>query len=421
MSCSSEDAIRLIEHCRLLVSSLDVDEVMSRSVRSAAELLGVPAARLVTVGETGRELLVKRLLDGGRVSAGRLAPLPAGDGLTAAAAWQGQSSLCADAGHDARFNPATDAFGPAPGGALLSVPLPVGGRPGGCLQLAAAAERAFTPEHLELLERFAGIAGAAIGNARVHRQALRSEGARQQLQIAAEIQRGLFPTTMPDTGPFEFDAVCIPAQEVGGDLYDLIPFPDGRFCVVLGDVSGKGVPAAIFMTLTIAGLRSLAERATDLETLMTELNRRLCDRATRGMFVTLTAGLLSPDTGAIEVASAGHHPPLLRRREGSVEEIPHPCAPPLGISRDFAFPTACFSLRPGEAVLGFTDGVIEARNPAGQQFGLARLKLALTERPGSGTLPRIVQTLARFRESCPLRDDTTMVLIRRTGTDDGKA
>jgi sigma-B regulation protein RsbU (phosphoserine phosphatase) len=296
---------------------------------------------------------------------------------------------------------------------LATVPLKQGEDIIGVLQASRARRRAFSSKHLDVLEKLAGLAAAAVHNARMHRIELAVGQARHELAVAAEIQKSLLPAELPDTGTFDFDAVCLPAAEVGGDLYDIFPFPDGRLCAVLGDVSGKGVPAALYMTWMVAELRLLAERSEGLPQLMGELNQRLCARATRGIFVTMMAGLFSPESGRIEVASAGHHPPLLRRADGTVEEVPYPSAPPLGIAPDVSYPTACFQLARGEAALGFTDGVIEARNAAGEEFGLEGLKRAFAEDAGPRTLRRVLRRLARFTGGEAQRDDTTMVLMWR--------
>jgi sigma-B regulation protein RsbU (phosphoserine phosphatase) len=413
VTCSAKDAARLVDACRLLVASLDLDEVVDRTCLSAAEILGAEFARLATLDDKREHLVAERLLAGGKLSRPVEISWPAGRGLAGIAAATGEANICTDAGTDRRFDQAIDGV---PGAAVRSVatsPMEDGGRLLGVLQVLSSRANAFRPKHQELLERFAGLAATAIARARSHRSAIAEERSRYELTLAAEIQKSLLPTRLPDTGSFEFDAVCLPAQQVGGDLYDIFPFPDGRICAVLGDVSGKGVPAALYMTWMVAELRLLSEQAASLAELMSELNRRLRARSTRGIFVTLMAGLFSPKTGQIEVASAGHHPPLLRRASGNVEEVPYPSAPPLGIVENQRYPTTCLLLAPGEAALGFTDGVIEALNPQRETFGLGRLKEAFAEGSGPGTLMRILKRLARFAEGTPPRDDTTMVLMWR--------
>jgi phosphoserine phosphatase RsbU/P len=413
LPCSAEDAARLIEACRRLVSSLDLDEVMDRAVTSAAELLGADGACLLCLDEAGEKLIVERTLNNGEFKRTGGKSVPHDQGLAGLAGSSPPGNLCDDAEKDKRFDVEVDGLAGGPVRSLVTAALRSGDRPAGVIQVTSAQAGFFNPQHLEMLTHLAGLVAAAVRNARMHQREISAGRTRYELTVAADIQKNLLPTELPDTGSFDFDAVCLPAQEVGGDLYDLFPFPDGRLCAVLGDVSGKGVPAALYMTWMIAELRLLAERATDLASMMADINRRLCARSTRGMFVTLMAGLFSPMSGKIEVASAGHHPPLLRRRDGTVEQVPYPSAPPLGIVPGQTYPTACFQLARGEAALGFTDGVTEARNESGEEFGLERLKQAFGQGVGSKALRRVLRRLARFTGSKAQRDDTTMVLMWR--------
>lgn len=415
MPCSAEDAARLIEACRELISGLDVESVLERAARLARGLLGAEAARVLLLDEESGELVCEGVNaeDGNAPGAG--VRLPPGEGLTGWVFSEGRARIFNEPAKEKGYHAACDGVEGLRLRSLMIAPLTVHEKTIGAASAQSSRKGAFGAGHLELFTRFAGLAAEAIHSAHLHRREIEVERARHELALAAEIQKSLFPTELPDTGDFEFEAVCLPAEEVGGDLYDVFPFPDGRFCAVLGDVSGKGVPAALHMVQLVAELRILAEGAPGLPELLGELNRRLAARSTRGVFVTLLAGLFSKEGGGIEVASAGHHPPLLRRAGGGVEEIPYPSAPPLGINPEQVYPTARVVLAPGEAALGFTDGVVEARNGADEEFGLERLKAALAEGSGPGTLRRILKHLARFTNGAPQRDDTTMVLMWRKG------
>lgn len=414
MPCNAEDAARLIDHCRRLVSSLEMDEVADRAVSAAVELLGAEAGRLLMcTGEEGEALALRRVLRDGNLERPAGHSVPRGRGLVGLAAEKDRGVLCEDSHRDPRLDPEIDGLSGFEVRSAAVAPMSFDDRRLGVLQVMSTRPGAFAPEHLEMLEHLSAIAAAATHNAHMHRMEIERGRARYELSVAAEIQKGLLPAELPDTGSFEFDAVCIPAAEVGGDLYDVFPFPDGRLCAVLGDVSGKGVPAALYMTWMVAELRLLSERASGLPEMMAELNRRLHARSRRGMFVTLMAGLFSPQSGEIEVASAGHHPPLLRRSDGTVEEVPYPSAPPLGILPEQQYPTACYQLARGEAALGFTDGVVEARNADGDEYGLERLKQVLAREAGPRTIRRVLRSLARFTGGQAQRDDTTMVLMWR--------
>jgi serine phosphatase RsbU (regulator of sigma subunit) len=418
LPCTPEDVARLIEACREMVAGGTVDDVLDLTARRTAELLPAESVRILCLTEDGSGLRVERVQTSEGLARTSDPVIPADRGLTGLAFADSGGVRSDDLAGDDRADVLADGLGngDGAGGSLLAAPLT--GDDGNCGVITAFSPGAgvFGADHLGLLVRFAALAGAALHGARMHRREIETERARHELAVAAEIQKNLLPADLPDTGTFDFEAVCLPAEQVGGDLYDIFPFPDGRLCAVLGDVSGKGVPAALYMTWMVAELRLLAERSDDLSTMMAELNDRLCARATRGIFVTLMAGLFSPQSGDIEVASAGHHPPLLRRADGFVEEVPYPAAPPLGIRTGQHYPTACFHLNPDEAALGFTDGVVEARNPEGEEYGLERLKRVLAKSGGQGTLRRVLRSLARFTAGSAQRDDTTMVLIWRKGS-----
>ncbi|MHC4917036.1 MAG: PP2C family protein-serine/threonine phosphatase [Planctomycetota bacterium] len=413
MPCAPEDAARLIEACRDLVSGGTVDDVLDLAALRTTELLSAETVRVLCAAEDGSGLRVERVATAGGVRRTSEPVIPFGRGLTGLAFSGDNGARSDDLAGDDRADPEADSLPAGSAGSMTAAPLVFDGRTAGVITAFSPRPGALGADHLDLLLRFAELAGAALHGARMHRREIEAERARHELAVAADIQKNLLPAELPDTGTFDFEAVCLPAEEVGGDLYDIFPFPDGRLCAVLGDVSGKGVPAALYMTWMVAELRLLAEHSDDLGKMMAELNDRLCARSTRGMFVTLMAGLFSPQSGNIEVASAGHHPPLLRRADGFVEEVPYPSAPPLGIRTAQNYPTACFHLAPGEAALGFTDGVVEARNAGGDEFGLERLKKVLAKGGGRGTLRRVLRSLARFTGGSPQRDDTTMVLIWR--------
>ena len=412
MPCSPEETARLIEACRQLLSTLETDAVLERAARWARDLVGAERARVLLLDEkTGEMLCTGRHTES---HGGKENRIPADCGLTATVAAGGQARLFDSPASDGRFDPECDACPGMTVRNMLLAPLLLDGKVIGAAQAFNRIDGPFGAEHLELFSSFAKLAAAAVASARMHEHEMEVERARYELDIAADIQKNLLPSEMPPTGGFDFKAICMPAAQVGGDLYDVLPFPGGRYCAVIGDVSGKGVPAALYMTQMIAELRLLIERTSGLSELLGELNRRLAARSTHGMFITLLAAIFSPDEGRIEFASAGHHPPLIRRQDGSIEEVSCPPDPPLGIVPLHIFGTASFTLEPGETVLAFTDGMVEALDVNGNEFGLDGLKAVLAEGGGGpGTLRRILTHHARFTQGAPQRDDTTLVLVRR--------
>jgi len=205
---------------------------------------------------------------------------------------------------------------------------------------------------------------------------------------------------------------------MSGDLYDFFPLSDGRLAFFLGDVSGKGMPAALFMLAVRTLARHLALSAAGPADALTRLNAALAADNPSAMFVTLVHGLYDPRTGTVVLASGGHPTPLLRRADGRVEDVPVRNGRLLGYTPDDAgLSDATLTLAPGETLVIYTDGFTEARAPDGvTMFGKARLSEALGQRVAL-SLERCAEEVKaeveRFTESPDLQDDLTLLMLRR--------
>ncbi len=256
---------------------------------------------------------------------------------------------------------------------------------------------------------------------------LANERMQQQLESARIIQQSFLPGHLPgaDDPRIAMAAFNQPAASVGGDYYDVIALGGNRLGFVLGDVSGKGVPAAIYMARLVSDFRFLADGGGDspAETL-TALNRLLLGRGQPGMFVTLIYMVLNLETGLATFANAGHHPIMWRRAQGTVDALDGPAGPPLGIFEDLTYDDEDIGLAPGEDVLLFTDGVIEAINPAGEQFTEERLRETLLRLPNTEPpvlVGEVVKAIEAFTEGAPAHDDLTLLDARWEGGDPLKA
>lgn len=238
-----------------------------------------------------------------------------------------------------------------------------------------------------------------------------------ELNIARDIQLGLLPVPLPpEAGNIvELHAAMLPAKEVGGDLYDYFMLPDGRLCVAIGDVSDKGVPAALFMAVTRTLLRASAEDETDPALLMERVNNRLSENNPNVMFVTLFIAVLDLRSGQLDWASAGHPPPCVVGVDGSVRLLEGRSGPACGVQEGLSYRGLSTTLWPGEILFGYTDGVTEAANPAGDQYGDARLN-ALLARPGASVAAladALVQDVRSFAAGAEQFDDITLIVVRR--------
>jgi sigma-B regulation protein RsbU (phosphoserine phosphatase) len=239
----------------------------------------------------------------------------------------------------------------------------------------------------------------------------------QQLGIAKEVQKALLPAADPVMGGYDIAGTNVPTWEIGGDYYDYLPQPDGRLGVVIADVSGKGVPAALIMATFRAALRAQRVKGISLDAIAGRLNRILLDSMDASRFVTAFYGLLEPRTGAIGFANCGHNPPLLLRASGSCDVLASG-GPALGMWDGAAFVPGAASVLPGDVLVLYTDGVIEVMNAAGEMFGIDRLESVIRQVRGASSRDRIeavIDATRAFSGRPGFEDDFTLVIIRRGG------
>jgi serine phosphatase RsbU (regulator of sigma subunit) len=239
---------------------------------------------------------------------------------------------------------------------------------------------------------------------------------RADLETAREIQTSLVAAEASRHGPMSIHARMQPAAEVGGDYYDVIDLHDGRLAFVVADVAGKGLPAALLMTLLRGSLRSLLSAGLRGSALMTALNTHLVANTPDNRMITCFYGEIDPATGRLIYVNAGHNPPYLY--DGDGHRTLDATAVVLGMIDGMPFPEASAELRAGSRLLLYTDGVTEAENKGGEQFGEERLEAAIGG-PGrsepAGALDAIIATVVRFRGTARQSDDITMMLVSREG------
>ena len=251
---------------------------------------------------------------------------------------------------------------------------------------------------------------------------LAQERMQQQLEIAQTIQQSFLPAYLPgdDDPRYSLAAINTPAVVVGGDYYDVIPLGHDRLGLVICDVSGKGIPGAIYMARLVSDFRFLVDphEGTPAGTL-TELNRILEERGPPGMFVTVLYLILNVSTGVVTFANAGHLPVLVRRAQGTVEEVEGAAGPPLSILKDIIYTDAEIILAPNEDLLLFTDGVTEAMNSTREQFTHERLVEVLQNAPvrPEALIDAVVEAVKAFSGDVPAHDDLTLLAARWEGED----
>ena len=281
-----------------------------------------------------------------------------------------------------------------------------------------AANKPFTAAQVNLLHTFVDFLAIQIVNAKLLDERTATRVTRRELEIAADIQRSLLPAQLPVCTPFALAASCTSALQVGGDFYDAIPANDGAVLLVIADVMGKGVPAALFAAVLRTTIRSMPQLFSQPGELLTAANKILSPDLSRvDMFITAAAAFVNPRGGKIISASAGHCPLLLAGGGKSWSGDPKNSGLPLGIEEKTFYPQTTYALPPGGAALLYTDGLTETRNVAGEMLGdknlLALLAEAAAQFPDAArTKKLLLERLAAYRGGAALTDDETFILIR---------
>jgi serine phosphatase RsbU (regulator of sigma subunit) len=287
-----------------------------------------------------------------------------------------QAVLSADAASDARFE-LSQSIADFRIRSMMCAPLVTSdGTVLGVIQIDTLDQRArFNNDDLEVLAGVASQSAFAIDNAQLHERQLKQKEIQSDLELARKVQHVLLPSAPPIVEGYQFFDFYEAANQVGGDFYDYVILRDGRVAVVLADVSGKGVAAALVMSKLSAEVRySIASEPTAAKA-VDQINNSFCHSGWEDRFATFVLALLDPREHKVTIVNAGHMPPLLRRSPGHVEEVaPEISGLPLGIAEGSSYDSREISLGPGEMVTMFTDGISEALNPANELYTIDRLQ-----------------------------------------------
>ena len=305
-------------------------------------------------------------------------------------------------------------------GVKLVVPLVSQGELIGLLNLGPRlSDQEYSSDDRRLLDSLAAQAAPALQIAQLVRrqeaEARSRERIEQELKVAQLIQQNFLPKELPQLSGWQVSAYYRPAREVGGDFYDFIELPEGRVGIVIGDVTDKGVPAAMVMAATRSLLRASAQRLLEPGAVLERVNELIAPDIPPKMFVTCLYGVVDPATGRLVFANAGHNLPYVRTRDG-VAEL-RATGMPLGLLPGMTYEESEYALEHGDSILLTSDGVAEAHGPEREMFGLPRLTELVGGPPaGSGELiDRVLMELERFTgPGWEQEDDITLVTLRRT-------
>ncbi|MGD9634565.1 MAG: SpoIIE family protein phosphatase [Pirellulales bacterium] len=283
--------------------------------------------------------------------------------------------LSADASSDERFNMAQSIADFAIRSMICAPMIASEGEPLGVIQIDTLNQKSrFTDEDLEVLAGVASQAAVSMENAKMHEQVLAQQGLERDLELARRMQRALLPSRPPQVPGYCFFDYYQSARQVGGDYYDYVELPNDRFAVIVGDVAGKGVSAALLMARLSSDVRFLLASEDDPAVAVEKINTGFCNADWQDKFVTMIVAVVEPKTNKLTLVNAGHMAPLLRRNGGEVEAVGEETAGlPLGVAGEMSYEAEHRTLEPGDFVTIFTDGFSEAMNSDRDLYGLERL------------------------------------------------
>jgi len=304
---------------------------------------------------------------------------------------------------------------------VMCVPLvSQGGKVLGVIQMDIQDEtRKFDADDMEILTSVASQASVSVEHAELHREMMKHARTQRELAFARDVQHSFLPRDMPELEGYSFWAYYQAARQVGGDFYDFLRLPNGQEAILVGDVAGKGIPAALMM-VKVAGLCKLAllSHPDDVSEAVNSLNREVYDAGPERGFVTLVLGVIDPQSHEVTVAIAGHVPPLFRRVDGTIHDKVGYAArgKPLGVERDEHYQTDRTQLAPGDAVVLCSDGISEAMNDAEQPYSIERIRDRLKEAKATGPDQigqALLEDVRQYVGESEQRDDVSLVVFQR--------
>jgi phosphoserine phosphatase RsbU/P len=400
-----------------MMTSIDLDQLLGVIINNMLEVVSAEYGILYLL-DIETEQLVSRVVVGSDALHSEIRFQP-GCGIAGYVAAEGAIVNLKQPAADPRYDAAIDTIGGHVPQSLLAIPLYNPQKAViGVMQLLDKAEGNFSSRDERLLTAIAAQAAISIEVARLHEAEIEQQLINQELKTANNIQKSFLPEVLPTLAGWDIGAVWTPVREVAGDFYDFNLLPDGRLAVVIADVSGKGVPAALFMALTVTVLRFALSLNLRPGELLDRANTSIISNQQSRMFVTAFIAYLQPASGAVEFANGGHNPTLLYRASTGAVEYIHVPGVAMGV-----FPTAVYDegdlqLEAGDILVLYTDGITEAINSDDDEYGEERLERIVIEHAALDAQSIADQIIGSVKQHCNGQaafDDETLVVLKRTG------
>jgi len=402
---------RILEAVKLLNSTIDLAELTSIILKIVREEVGVDRGSVFVVDGEHHEIrsVVAQGVEDSEIR------LRIGNGIAGTVAATGEVIDIPDAYADSRFNRSFDASLQYKTRDIYC--MPIINREAqivGVLELLNRGAE-FHEDDIEFLRDVSVHIGLALENAWFHRQLIEKKKIEQELVLAREIQQNFYPNLPENIGGVQISASSTMCEAVGGDYLDYYPLTDGRFIVMLGDVAGKGIGAALVMTSLHATCRALLRHVHSLERIALILNETLVETTRVQTFVTLIAVLVDPVGGRLHCVCAGHNPPLVVDAEGNSRWLERGGGPPVGLFSNTKFAREIYDIPRGSSVVIYTDGVTEAEDVSEEQFGTERLNAVVSTHhteTAAEIHSAIRGSLQEFIGEREPGDDSTLIVLK---------
>lgn len=398
----------LLEVEKSLSSSLDLNEVLELLLDSLLKVVKYDAAAIFLIDRKRQQI--------DHIKARGFDPavepdlqLKMGQGLAGWAAQTQKSLIVPNVKEDPRY---IEARVETQSG--MVVPIMTNERIIGVFSIESNKFNAYEADDLELLDAFANLAAISIERAREHQEILEKRKLEEQLSIARGIQKTFLPKKHPQMPGFDISGINIPSEKVGGDYYDFIPIIENQVGIAIGDVSGKGIPAALIMASFRASLIAEIRNNYAIRSIMFKVNNLLFESTESDIFVTAVYGILDTKNRIFTFVNAGHNAPIFRHADGRMEYLIEGGIA-LGTFENSIYEDRPLSLNSGDLIVLYTDGVTEAKNEKEEEFGTKRLKRVINDSyhlSASEIQNNIYQAVKDFTGNFPQADDLTMIVIK---------
>lgn len=412
---STVDQLRLLLDITKKISrSLDLDEVLNQVMDTLGSIIPYDAAGIYLIDSDGapdsRHVFKSRVIRGYQISFELIEPrLKMGEGLIGAVAQSGKAIIAADVTQDARYFAARELTR-----SEMIAPIISNDKVIGVFDLESDHIDAYDEDDLSVLQMLTSQVAIIIEKVRLHTQVVEKKRIEAQLEIARQVQLELLPATDPVVEGFDISAYIFPTEEVSGDYYDWVRVFDDQIGIVVADAVGKGIPAALLMAFLRASLRSSVQIGYAPHIAMSKVSTLLRDSIEDNKFITAIYGLLDSTNKSFVFSNAGHNPPLLIKPDGEYRYIEYGDLP-LGMFDETRYHQHFIRFEAGQVMVIYTDGITEAANPAGEEYGadrFAKRVLDGIDLPAKKLIDHIRKGVADFTERKFLDDDGTLFIVK---------